>query len=269
MRQKISKDYVNDIDNFNCLPIYSQRIRYYLNEKGITAKELNEEAGFSSPNVVPSLINGTRDLSLEAAKRICSVMGVTIDYLVGLTNIRSTETDIIQVCKYTGIDEKIINIIHQMLPTPETDKISKDFRVLWFKALNRYLQLGVDEYHSTTGMVMKFVDYIDQKKQCLNEMHYGNKYELEKDDDLYVLADMVEESVNQLDLIEMQIQRQMSQFLKDLPIDNSKRGSTTIDYCQKVLHSLIDPNIKWIYSSNEFGHIERDKSDGEHNETNK
>lgn len=68
MRKKVSKDYIIDVENFDKLPIYSKRIRNYLNENGITAKELNQKAGFASPSAVPELIKGTRDLSLDAAK---------------------------------------------------------------------------------------------------------------------------------------------------------------------------------------------------------
>ena len=47
MRKKVSKDYIIDVENFDKLPIYSKRIRNYLNENGITAKELNQKAGFA------------------------------------------------------------------------------------------------------------------------------------------------------------------------------------------------------------------------------
>ena len=50
MRKKVSKDYISDVENFDKLPIYSKRIRNYLNENGITAKELNQKAGFASPS---------------------------------------------------------------------------------------------------------------------------------------------------------------------------------------------------------------------------
>lgn len=53
MRKKVSKDYISDVENFDKLPIYSKRIRNYLNENGITAKELNQKAGFASPSAVP------------------------------------------------------------------------------------------------------------------------------------------------------------------------------------------------------------------------
>ena len=76
MPKRVSKDYINDVEDFNELPIYSQRIRYYLDEHSLTAKDLNEKAGFSSPNVVPSLIKGSRELSLDAAKKLCTVMSV-------------------------------------------------------------------------------------------------------------------------------------------------------------------------------------------------
>lgn len=111
MRKKVSKDYINDVENFDKLPVYSKRIRYYLDEKHITAKELNQKAGFSSPNVVPSLIKGERELSLDAAKKLCSVMNVSLDYLTGLTDVKTTDVKIVDMCKATGLTEKAIKAI--------------------------------------------------------------------------------------------------------------------------------------------------------------
>ena len=103
MRKKVSKDYINDVENFDELPIYSKRIRNYLNENSMTAKDLNQEAGFTSPNVVPSLIKGERELSLDAAKKLCSVMNVSLDYLTGLTDVKTTDVKIVDMCKTTGL----------------------------------------------------------------------------------------------------------------------------------------------------------------------
>ncbi len=112
MPKRVSKDYINDVENFNELPIYSQRIRYYLDEHSLTAKELNEKAGFSSPNVVPSLIKGSRELSLDAAKKLCAVMSVSIDYLVGRSNAATADEKISAICAYTGLSSKAVEILH-------------------------------------------------------------------------------------------------------------------------------------------------------------
>lgn len=112
MPKRVSKDYINDVENFNSLPIYSQRIRFYLDEHSLTAKELNEKAGFSSPNVVPSLIKGSRELSLDAAKKLCTVMSVSIDYLVGRSNAATADEKISAICAYTGLSSKAVEILH-------------------------------------------------------------------------------------------------------------------------------------------------------------
>lgn len=111
MRKRVSKDYINDVENFDKLPIYSKRIRYYLNENGMTAKDLNQEAGFSSPNVVPTLIKGERELSLDAAKKLCAIMEVSLDYLTGLTDIQTTDIQIIGMCKATGLTESAVKAL--------------------------------------------------------------------------------------------------------------------------------------------------------------
>ena len=126
MRKKVSKDYISDVENFDKLPIYSKRIRNYLNENWITAKELNQKAGFASPSAVPELIKGTRDLSLDAAKKLCSVMNVSLDYLTGLTDVRTIDVKIRDICKYTGLSEKAIRIITGSEPVDVVNEYSKE-----------------------------------------------------------------------------------------------------------------------------------------------
>lgn len=126
MRKKVSKDYISDVENFDKLPIYSKRIRNYLNENGITAKELNQKAGFASPSAVPELIKGTRDLSLDAAKKLCSVMNVSLDYLTGLTDVRTIDVKIRDICKYTGLSENAIRIITGSEPVDVVNEYSKE-----------------------------------------------------------------------------------------------------------------------------------------------
>lgn len=126
MSKKVSKDYINDVENFNGLPIYSQRIRYYLDEHSLTAKELNEKAGFSSPNVVPSLIKGSRELSLDAAKKLCTIMGVSIDYLVGRSNAATANEEVSAICAYTGLSAKAIESLHKA--TSISDRLEAYFK---------------------------------------------------------------------------------------------------------------------------------------------
>lgn len=126
MPKRVSKDYINDVENFNSLPIYSQRIRYYLDEHSLTAKELNEKAGFSSPNVVPSLIKGGRELSLDAAKKLCTIMGVSIDYLVGRSNAATANEEVSAICAYTGLSAKAIEILHEATST--SDRLKAYFK---------------------------------------------------------------------------------------------------------------------------------------------
>lgn len=126
MPKRVSKDYINDVENFNELPIYSQRIRYYLDEHSLTAKDLNEKAGFSSPNVVPSLIKGSRELSLDAAKKLCTVMSVSIDYLVGRSNAATANAEVSSICAYTGLSAQAVNSLHST--TTQENRLSVCFQ---------------------------------------------------------------------------------------------------------------------------------------------
>ena len=161
MRKKVSKDYISDVENFDKLPIYSKRIGNYLNENGITAKELNQKAGFASPSAVPELIKGTRDLSLDAAKKLCSVMNVSLDYLTGLTDVRTIDVKIRDICKYTGLSEKAIRIITGSEPVDVVNEYSKED----LKLLSDFL---------SDGALLLFLRDVDASRKSI-EKSYTHK----------------------------------------------------------------------------------------------
>lgn len=56
--------------------------------------------------------NGTRTPNLSELITIAKEYNTTTDYLLGLSNAATTDTDIKAVCDYTGLSEKAINNLH-------------------------------------------------------------------------------------------------------------------------------------------------------------
>lgn len=55
--------------------------------------------------------NGDNPVDLEMLYNYAKYFNVSTDYLLGLTNVISTDKDIIGVCKYIGINEKHIKML--------------------------------------------------------------------------------------------------------------------------------------------------------------
>lgn len=79
-------------------------------EKGISQTELAKEIDCNKQYI--SLIEkGDRDLSITMLERYADFFNVSTDYLLGRTDIKSTDTTIQSVCEYTGLSEKAIQLV--------------------------------------------------------------------------------------------------------------------------------------------------------------
>lgn len=56
--------------------------------------------------------------NIEKAAEIAQYYGVSTDYLLGLTDIQSPDTDIQAICEYTGLSEEAVSILHSFKADP-------------------------------------------------------------------------------------------------------------------------------------------------------
>lgn len=89
---------------------------YSMKRTGNIIKELREKAGESQEQLAIALNapnretitrweNGARDLKREHIIAIAQHFNVSTDYLLGLSDIQTTDTDIQNACKVTGLSE--------------------------------------------------------------------------------------------------------------------------------------------------------------------
>ncbi len=55
----------------------------------------------------------------ESVKRLAEHYGVSSDWLLGLSDIRTTNTDLKSVCEYTGLSESVIELLRRTTTIPE------------------------------------------------------------------------------------------------------------------------------------------------------
>lgn len=58
--------------------------------------------------------NGTRALKAETIIKLSRHFNVTSDFLLGLTEVQSTDTELKAVCDYTGLTEESINALYKI-----------------------------------------------------------------------------------------------------------------------------------------------------------
>ena len=86
-------------------------INELLKENNISQKELAEH--LVTPHSTASYYAcGKRMPTLEHLIFMADFFGVSVDYLLGKTKAKSKNEDMVMICKYTGLDEHVLKILH-------------------------------------------------------------------------------------------------------------------------------------------------------------
>ncbi|WP_322199257.1 helix-turn-helix domain-containing protein [Acutalibacter intestini] len=93
------------------LSTFAGRFRELREEYGFKQAEMGEELGVSR-GTISFYENTDRTPDIEFAARAAKFFGVSADYLLGLTDIRSVDSDIRAAGDYTGLNDKNLEWLH-------------------------------------------------------------------------------------------------------------------------------------------------------------
>ena len=89
------------------------RINELLAINDVKQKELAAYLSISD-NIVSYFVKGTRVPNTEQILKIAKYFNVSTDYLLGLTDVKTTDTDLKMIVDYTGLSEECINELRKM-----------------------------------------------------------------------------------------------------------------------------------------------------------
>lgn len=124
--------------------IIGKRINSALAEKDIKQKELAKKIGVND-NVISYWCSGSRTPNTQQIIQICNVLGVSADYLLGLSDVATNDKDLQYICDYTGLEEEAVKVLRYAThgadnffeqPTDEYTKLIQEQR----KAINGFLK---------------------------------------------------------------------------------------------------------------------------------
>lgn len=105
----------------------AQRLRQLRKEAGLTrdglSKAIEKKSGFSISkqmfdqyevlNQENAKWDSVSGMSLEKLYYIADFYGVSTEYVLGLTDIRTKDTELAAVCEYTGLNEEAVRYLHE------------------------------------------------------------------------------------------------------------------------------------------------------------
>lgn len=150
-----------------------------------THQEIADKIGTSRQNV-GKWLSGITSPDITALGKIANAYNVSTDYLLGRTNVKSTNTEIKDICEYLNLSEDTINALHKFNPAGEFYSPDVDINSLSdiaFKFLNNLIKNII--YSNIIGYFVQYMHddiYIYEfencvaKKYCIeNNIRYDEK----------------------------------------------------------------------------------------------
>ncbi len=89
----------------------NQRIGLLRSSLELSGKEFAEKIGVKR-STVNNWETGGYNIKADDIENICKKCGVSADWLIGLSDVRSPEADIQAICNYTGLNEEVVDKLH-------------------------------------------------------------------------------------------------------------------------------------------------------------
>ena len=118
----------------NDITFNNEKFRCLITDKGITSKILAKETDISEATISDIINDVDKGYNYKYFIKIAKYFGVTVDYLLGLTDVKTPDADIMAVCDYTGLNENSVNVLHQLANT------KNDILTFINRSLNSLLQ---------------------------------------------------------------------------------------------------------------------------------
>lgn len=87
------------------------RINSLIAENNVNQKTVSEFLEVK-PNIISYWCAGTRIPNTVQIIKLAKYFNVSTDYLLGLTDIKSTDTTVQDICEYTGLSEFTVDALH-------------------------------------------------------------------------------------------------------------------------------------------------------------
>lgn len=105
-------------DQYNaCLPT---RLRELLRERKITQSKLSSDVGILNQSI-SQYLDGSVTPPLEKLIKLADYFNVSIDYLIGRTEVASTSVKKKEICQVTGLTAKSVDILKKFKFNPDTE----------------------------------------------------------------------------------------------------------------------------------------------------
>ena len=118
-------------------------------------------------STITKYYNGQRQLSVDSIIKFSKYFNVSSDYLLGLSDVETTNTDIKTLCEYTGLNENSIEQIRKLcFPAEDVDEDDIDFfGIKYYEYLAKIYRKSINCFISSNTF-----DYLMEKSYLLSNL---------------------------------------------------------------------------------------------------
>lgn len=163
------------------MDIFSARIKWLRNKKGLTQAQVAESIGMSTPGYT-KVEQGTREMKFEILAKLPDVLGESLDFMLGVTDFDKSASSKIEQIMFLATRISEISKKQEMLTTMSIEEVNDDMR-------QRLLQQAVETKRRVDELIkegarlkedavesLKHVPLISQES-----IEFIAKYDLRKD----------------------------------------------------------------------------------------
>ena len=96
---------------------FTERLRQLRDESGKTQSQIAKELGLT-PQAFSYFVNG-REPNYETLGKIADYFQVSVEYLLGRSDVKTEDPTVREICKFTGLSEKVVSILRSELKREE------------------------------------------------------------------------------------------------------------------------------------------------------
>lgn len=150
-----------------------QRINSALASADMKQKELAKILGVTD-NTISYYASGSRVPNYEQLIKIASALNVSTDYILGVTDVKSTDISVQSICKFTGLSEKAVDLLHGFIST---------FDYGYNRIINYIIESEEKAFYNDIGYDVA----VDMSKRLLHSIwHYFHASKAKHEDTLHI-----------------------------------------------------------------------------------
>lgn len=159
------------------------RLQQLMNQKGSRSEIAKDLC--CDVSTITKHFNGDRAVTAEYLLKYAKYFGVSADYLLGLSDVPSIDTDIKGVCEFTGLDSNVVYLLHLM---KKYDSDSLAFMNYWLSDLDTICNMSdnasqayenyIQKSESTVDNLTKDYSELKSKHPTLSDENYDDYFQV-------------------------------------------------------------------------------------------